>query len=382
VWTDVNNDGFVDLFVGNENRAAQLFLNKRDGTFEDVAPRAGVDRPGYTKGVSAADVDNDGWPELYVSNFGGANALFYNNRDGTFTDVTEQAGVPGPGKGFATWFFDYDNDGWSDVFAASYFTSVDESARTYLKLPGNATTLKLYKNSRDGGFLDVTRQAGLDKVYMPMGSNFGDIDNDGFLDIYLGTGNPSYGSLVPSVLLRNRNGQSFVDVTSSSGTGELHKGHGVAFADMDNDGDQDIVFDVGGATPGDAHALRLFQNPGHGNDWIEVKLVGVKTNRAAIGGRIHVKVANADRRRSIHRTVGSGGSFGSSPLRQHIGLGRATGAVDVEIWWPTSDTRQRFTGVPRNQAIVITEFADDYTTMARVPQPLSGTIPNDRLQGN
>ena len=380
VWTDVNNDGFVDLFVGNENRAAQLFLNKRDGTFEDVAARAGVDRPGYTKGVSAADVDNDGWPELYMSNFGGANALFYNNHDGTFTDVTQQAGVPGPGKGFATWFFDYDNDGWSDVFAASYFTSVEESARTYLKLPNNATTLKLYKNSRDGGFLDVTRQAGLDKVYMPMGSNFGDIDNDGFLDIYLGTGNPSYGSLTPSVLLRNRNGQSFVDVTSSSGTGELHKGHGVAFADMDNDGDDDIVFDVGGATPGDAHALRLFQNPGHGNDWIDVKLVGVKTNRAAIGARIHVKVAHADRRRSIHRTVGSGGSFGSSPLRQHIGLGKAAGPVDIEIWWPTSDTRQRFTAVPHNQAIVITEFGTDYTTLPRPPAPLSGSTTDATLQ--
>ena len=95
MWTDVNNDGFVDLFVGNENRAAQLFLNKRDGTFEDVAPRAGVDRPGYTKGVPAADVDNDGWPELYVSNFGGANALFYNNHDGTFTDVTGRPASPG-----------------------------------------------------------------------------------------------------------------------------------------------------------------------------------------------------------------------------------------------------------------------------------------------
>ena len=103
---------------------------------------------------------------------------------------------------------------------------------------------------------------------MPMGANFGDIDNDGFLDIYLGTGNPSYGSLVPSVLLRNRRGQSFVDVTSSSGTGELHKGHGVAFADLDSDGDEDLLFDVGGATPGDAHAFRLFENPGHGNDWI------------------------------------------------------------------------------------------------------------------
>ncbi len=380
VWTDVNNDGFVDLFIGNENHAAQLFLNKRDGTFEDVAPRAGVDRPGYTKGVAAMDFDNDGWPDLYVSNFGGTNALFYNNRNGTFTDITAQVGVPGPEKGFATWFFDYDNDGWSDLFAASYFTSVDEAARTYLKMPNNATTLKLYKNSRDGGFLDVTRQVGLDKVYMPMGANFGDIDNDGFLDIYLGTGNPSYGSLVPSVLLRNRRGLSFVDVTSSSGTGELHKGHGVAFADMDSDGDDDLLFDVGGATPGDAHAFRLFENPGHGNDWIEVKLVGSKTNRAAIGARIQVTVANAGRRREIHRTVGSGGSFGSSPLRQHIGLGKASGPVDIEIWWPTSNTRQRFAGVSPNQALVITEFATGFTVLPRRYMPLSGPTSDETPQ--
>ena len=179
--------------------------------------------------------------------------------------------MPGPGHGFATWFFDYDNDGWPDLFVTSYFTSVDESARTYLRLPHNAPTLKLYRNLGDGSFRDVTSEVGLDKVFMPMGANFGDIDNDGFLDIYLGTGNPSYASLLPSVLLRNKDGKSFVDVTASSGTGELHKGHGVAFADLDNDGDEDIVVEMGGATPGDRHALRLFENPGHGNDWISAE---------------------------------------------------------------------------------------------------------------
>lgn len=109
--------------------------------------------------------------------------------------------------------------------------------------------------------------------------------------------------LLGSRLLRNRDGTSFVDVTGSSGTGEFHKEHGVAFADLDHDGDEEIVFEVGGATPADAHALRLFENPGHGRDWITLKLVGVKTNRAAIGARITVRVDGAGGRRSIHRTV-------------------------------------------------------------------------------
>ena len=194
---------------------------------------------------------------------------------------------------------------------------------------------------------------------MPMGSNFGDIDNDGFLDIYLGTGSPSYGALKPSVLLRNRDGKTFVDVTASSGTGEMHKGHGVAFADLDNDGDEEIVFKVGGATPGDAHAFRLFENPGHGNDWLGVNLVGVKTNRAAIGARIKVTVENAPAgRRSIYRTVNSGGSFGASPLQQHIGLGKAARIVDLEVFWPVSNTRQHFANVAKNQVVEIRELDD------------------------
>jgi hypothetical protein len=207
-----------------------------------------------------------------------------------------------------------------------------------------------------------------------MGANFGDVDNDGYLDIYLGTGSPSYASLVPNVLLRNQEGKSFVDVTASSGTGELHKGHGVAFADLDNDGDEDIITSIGGAQPGDSHAFRLFENPGNGNSWISLKLVGVKANRAAIGARIKVTVKNgAEGIRSIYRTVGSGGSFGASPLQQHIGLGEAAQIVSIEIWWPGgSGMPQIFTGVGTNQFLEVREFAAEYTKLQRHPVRLGG----------
>ena len=212
------------------------------------------------------------------------------------------------------------------------------------ELPG----AMLYKNLGNGTFRDVTSEVGLDKVFMPMGSNFGDIDNDGYLDIYLGTGNPGYASLLPNVMLKNKDGKFFVDVTASSGTGELHKGHGVAFADIDNDGDEDLLTEIGGAVPGDRHAFRLFENPGNGNDWISLHLVGAKTNRAAIGARIKVTVENGSQgSRSIYRTVGSGGSFGASPLQQHIGLGKDAHIQDIEIWWPVSNTRQHFKDAPK-----------------------------------
>jgi len=322
-WADINNDGLLDLFVGNEDSPSQLFLNKGGGTFEDISRSAGVDRVSFTKGVSAAD---------------------------------------------------YDNDGWLDLFATSYFTSLDESVRTYLGLAHNAAPLKLYKNLGDGTFRDVTTQVGLDKVFMPMGANFGDIDNDGFLDIFLGTGNPSYASLLPNVLLRNKEGTSFVDVTASSGTGELHKGHGIAFADLDNDGDEEIVAEIGGATPGDSHPLRLFENPGHGNDWINLRLVGVRTNRAAIGARITLTVDNEGHgTRSIHRSVGSGGSFGASPLEQHIGLGKSARIVELEIWWPGSNTRQRVSGLGKNQSVEVTELTRSYVKIDRRPITLGGT---------
>ena len=378
VWADIDNDGFLDLFVGSEDHPGQLFRNKRDGTFEDISRAAGVDRLAFTKGVTAGDYDNDGYVDLYASNLNSPGFLYHNNRDGTFTEVGQRAGVPGPGRGFATWFFDYNNDGWPDLFVTSYFTSVEETARTYLGMPHNATTLKLYENAKDGTFHDVTARTRLDKVFMPMGANFGDVDNDGWLDIYLGTGSPSYGSLVPNVLLRNKEGNSFVDVTASSGTGDLHKGHGVAFADLDNDGDEDLVVEFGGAARGDAHALRLFENPGHGNDWIALKLVGVKTNRDAIGARVKLTVRNGSTTRTIYRTVGTGGSFGASPRLQHVGLGRSASIAEVEIWWPTSNTRQLFTDVSTNRVLEIDEFSRAYRMLDR---PHSRLGPGQNRQG-
>ena len=366
VWADIDNDGLLDLFVANEDRPAQLFRNRGDGTFEDISHKAGIDRVAYSKAVVAADYDNDGYVDFYVSNLNGNNFLYHNNHDWTFTEVAAQAGVQKPWQSFPAWFFDYDNDGFPDLFVSSYYVSVDENIRSYLGLAPNAETLKLYKNMGNGTFRDVTQEVGLDRVFMPMGSNFGDIDNDGFLDIYLGTGNPSYGSLLPNVLLHNKEGKFFTDVTAASGTGELHKGHGVAFADVERDGSEDLLEEVGGAVPGDAHAFRLFQNPGNGNDWLNLKLTGVKSNRSAIGTRIKVTVENEGKApRSIYRTVASGGSFGASPLEQHIGLGKSARILNVEIWWPASNTRQNFANIEKNQFLEINELAANYTRLDR-----------------
>jgi hypothetical protein len=373
VWTDIDNDGNLDLFIANENSPSQLFRNQGDGTFVDISSAAGIDRSAFSKAVVSVDYDNDGYPDFYVSNFNGADFLYHNNGDRTFTEVSRQAGVETPWMSFAAWFFDYDNDGWPDLFVTSYYFSVEEVAHSYMGLPRNGETLKLYKNMKDGTFRDVTDETGLDRVFMPMGANFGDVDNDGFLDIYMGMGNPSYTTLMPNVLLHNKEGKRFVDITTSSATGALAKGHGVAFADLNNDGDEDLFVVMGGPAPGDLYTSRLFENPGgHGNDWITLRLVGVKSNRSAIGARITVTVENGGRHRTICRTVGSGGSFGASPLQQHIGLGKSARIEDIEIWWPASKTKQNFANVKPNQFLEVKEFEKTPTKLTRYSFRLGG----------
>jgi len=373
-WADIDNDGLLDLFVGNENAPSQLFRNRGDGTFEDISHAAGVDKTAYTKGVVAADYDKDGFVDFYLSNFDGSNVLYRNNHNLTFTDVARQAGVQGPFVSFATWFFDYDNDGWPDLFVTSYNSFTDDQIlRSYLGLPVSVETLKLYRNLHDGTFEDVTAKVGLDKVFMPMGANFGDVDNDGFLDIYLGMGSPSFASLMPHVLLRNDAGSSFVDITASSGTGELHKGHGIAFADLDRSGREAIVAEIGGAVPSDKHTMRVFQGHVNTNGWINVRLIGVKSNRAAIGAEIKVTVADsAGALRTIYRTVGDTSSFGSNPMEQHIGLGPDAHIASLEVWWPASNTRQKFKDVARDQFLSIKEFETTYNRLERRPFQLGG----------
>jgi hypothetical protein len=259
--------------------------------------------------------------------------------------VAEEAGVGLPIWSLSTWFFDYDNDGRPDLFAAGHWIrDAGDVARDYLGLRTQAARPRLYRNRGDGRFEDVTVQAGLDTVTLPMGANFGDLDNDGWLDLYLATGDPGFRTLIPNRMFRN-NGGLFEDVTSSGGFGHTGKGSGVAFGDIDDDGDQDLYCVMGGPFSGDVGLNVLHANPGSGNRWITLRLEGTRSNRCAIGARIRVEFREAGATRSVWRTVGSGGSFGASSLQQEIGLGAAEGDVRVEIHWPAGGPPQVFEGV-------------------------------------
>jgi hypothetical protein len=358
-WADYDNDGDLDLFIGNERYPSQLFRND-GGRFTDVAGQAGVQNLQVAKGCSWGDYNRDRFPDLYVSNLAGDNRLYRNNRNGTFTDVATDLGVAGPYLSFPTWFWDYDNDGLLDLYVASYEVGVRFVAADYLGQSVTCEPDRLYRGTTDGRFEDVATEAGLTRPTQPMGSNFGDFNNDGWLDFYLGTGYVDYDGLMPNLLFVNRGGRRFEDVTFAAGVGHLQKGHGVAFADLDNDGDQDIFEQMGGALAGDRFHNVLYHNPGADGHWINVRLVGRRSNRSAIGARIHVVVGQGDARRDIYRWVNSGGSFGANPLRQHIGLGNASQIETLEVYWPTSDERQEWHDLAADRWIEITESEPGY----------------------
>jgi hypothetical protein len=174
----------------------------------------------------------------------------------------------------------------------------------------------------------------------------------------------SYAGLDRKLLLKNIEGRRFEDVTTSSGTGHLQKGHGVSFADWDEDGDLDLFIELGGGTPGDQAYNALFQNPGLGHHWLRVKLIGTKTNRAALGASIRVDLSLPDgRKRSIYRTVGNNSSFGGNCLVEHFGLQGASRVADLAVFWPTSRTTQGFHDLSVDQTIEITEGSDSYQVL-------------------
>jgi hypothetical protein len=378
-WADYDGDGWLDLFVGHESKPGdvhpcQLFHNNHDGTFTQVqAPGAAAGKLGvnlgFVKGVAWGDYNNDGRPDLYVSTMGGRSFLFRNDgpRDPkhpetgewNFKDVTDEAGLGGRRYTFPTWFFDYDNDGWLDIFAGGYATTSPEDYGAFeFGMPHHSELSYLFHNNRNGTFTEVPHAGGLDRAITVMAANFGDLDNDGWLDVYLGLGDSFYESLMPKKMFRNDRGRHFQDVTTSGGFGNLQKGHGIAFADIENNGNEDVFEELGGAFQGDRFMPTLYHNPGHGNHWVTLVLEGVKTNRAAYGARIKVTIDEQGKSRSIYRAVGSVSSFGGNPMRQHIGVGQASTIREIEIWWPVSGLRQHFNNVKVDRAFNIREGRD------------------------
>jgi hypothetical protein len=382
-WFDYDGDGWLDVFIAHESTDpkdpdwCQLFHNNRDGTFTECAKACGIQIAEFVKGIACADYDNDGRPDIFLSvRRAGPKILLHNDGPDAsgqwhFSDTTAKAGIDAQMLSFGTFFFDYDNDGWQDLIVFGYYlpNGVGDVAADYMGLPNKGAKPKLYHNNGNGTFTDVTIEMHLNRICHTMGHNYGDLDNDGWLDFYCGTGDPDFRTLIPKRMFHNANGKVFQEVTTATGTGHIQKGHGVAFADFDDDGDQDVYIALGGAYTGDLARNALFMNPGSTNHWLKLKCVGVKANRAAIGARLKITVQTPNGSRELHRVVSSGGSFGSNPLRQEIGLGDATAVTAVDIRWPGSDTRQTVSGLELDRAYEIRE--GDATPVALKLHPVN-----------
>ena len=363
-WADFDHDGDLDLYVGHEGFPSQLFQNDGTGRFQDIAPIAGVVNGGPTKGVAWGDYDGDSWPDIYVSNLGGRNSLYRNQHDGTFVDVATELGVEGPFNSFPIWFWDANNDGRLDIYVSSYKPGIEHVVGDYLGLAEQSEPDAFYFGTDEGGFEDRRQSLGFHRVTQPMGINIGDLDNDGFLDFYLGTGYVDYEGLMPNLLFHNQKGEKLVDITFSARVGHLQKGHGVSFADFDHDGDQDIFAVMGGWFSGDAFARAAFVNPGSKNHWLYIRLVGNASNRFGIGCRIRAILRNDKGiARSVYRWMDSGGSFGANPLRVHLGLGGNETVDELEVFWPKTGQSQSFKNIPSDQFIEITEGSNEWRAL-------------------
>ena len=384
-WVDLDGDNWPDLFASQRF----LFRNNRDGNFTQLPNLDAAQLGQGAAGSSWGDINNDQRPDLYLSDLAGNNRLLLNLGGSAadawkFEDIAPKVGVTNPQHSFPAFFFDFNNDGWDDIFVTDF--SVDPADPTatplILDLMGKQPQgdwARLYRNNgltpnpspngegrQDtpsvGGaagevsFTDVHREMGLHLVTYAMGNNFGDFDNDGWLDIYLGTGKPDLRTLMPNRAFHNLGGERFEDI-SMNGFGHIQKGHAIAFADMDNDGDQDIYAVMGGAYEGDLSNSLLFENPGNANAWVTLFLEGKTCNRDAMGAKIKVNVVEkSGKKRMVCATVGTGGSFGASSLRQEIGLGGAEKIESVEVMWPKPGVPNSvYTNVPLNAASKLTE---------------------------
>jgi len=328
-----------------------LYHNNGDGTFTDVSEKAGILKPGQRYSITSVsyDFDNDGWPDIYVAVDSEPSILFKNNHDGTFTDIAVMAGCAynddgheqaGMGLGVA----DYDCDGWFDIFKTNF---ADD-------------TCNLYHNNGDGTFSDLSFNSGvgINNNYVAWGCGFIDYDNDGWSDIVQVNGHVypeidkyNFGEAFknPRLVYKNLGNGRFKDVSSEMGAGITahYSSRGAAFGDYDNDGGMDILILNMNELPSLLHNVG-----GKKQNWIKLKLVGTKCNRTAIGARARVitgKHIQMDE-------VSSGGSVMSqNDLRLHFGLGNIETIDAIEIKWPTTQKIEKFNQVKANQILTIRE---------------------------
>ena len=378
-WSDVDGDGLLDLFIANENNRnndypCELWHNNGDGTFTDIAKELGVDGNfGYVKGVNVHDFNNDGRPDIFLSILAdggdrkdGNNRLFMNREGGgkykiKFEDISKKAGITEPYFSFPSAVFDYNNDGFEDIYVCGFdFNRLEkcgeDAYREYTGMPVIAETPRLFKNNGNETFTDVTKEAKLNKVTYGMGLNFGDIDNDGWLDLYIGTGAFDFRTLVPNRLFRNVEGKYFEELTTK-GVGHLQKGHGIAFGDLDNNGTQDMYCVMGGGYEGDNAKNVLFKNNAKPGNWVCVEVQAKSVNKSAHGSKIRVNVLNKKGlKRQIYASINSGATFGANSIRQEIGLGDADKIESIEILWEKKGTpKSVYNNVPLNSFVLLKE---------------------------
>ena len=362
-WVDYDLDGRLDLFLThNQGRLAdfavpnRLFHNNGDGTFTDVTKAAGLSNVSPTIGGTWGDYDNDGYPDLFLSSGLGRAQLFHNNGDGTFTDVSAQAGVDEISLGFIALWCDYDNDGWLDLI--QFVWSPEDDVLYNLihgKRPAKGHPLILFHNNGDGTFTRKGQDLGLDECWGTMCANVGDYNNDGRLDLLLGNGAPPMDRTEPPVLYEFQEDGKFHNVSFSAGLPHTGKGHGANFADLAGDGRLCLIIADGGMYPGDLLTTLVFRPETLPGNYLNVRLVGADSNRNAIGARLKLEAGG----RSQHRAVDGGSGFGCLPFEQHFGLSRIERVDSLEILWP-SGLKQQFSNLPVNHTIRIVEGRPDW----------------------
>ncbi|MBI5083228.1 MAG: VCBS repeat-containing protein [Acidobacteria bacterium] len=367
MWADLDNDGWLDFAVANgvlrDGSTPQIYRNNRNGTFTNMTRQAGIDEPPTygAIGLALGDYDRDGKVDLLINGLDPApNRLYHNDGNWHFTEVSEKAGVIQPiHNGFVCFFFDYNNDGWPDLMTTSLaaWDAVVEGLRKGYSPKGlsrmNPDASRLFRNNKNGSFTDVTFEAGLYHPMGVMGAGVADLDNDGFVDIYFGVGDPQISRLEPNRFFRNNGDGTFSDLTDVVGFQRPgNKGHGVSFVDIDEDGDLDVYAQLGGHYPGDWAYNAFYKNlNGNQNNWLQVDLRSTKSNRNAIGAQLTVRCGEW----LVYREVkGSEGFGATNQFRQHFGLGKRPKVDLIEIHWP-SGVIQKIDGLDANQFIEVTE---------------------------